>query len=202
MRGVEQIPWLYDAWCSVAELLGLHRWRRWLVGQARGLTLEIGCGTGRNLPLYPPQARVIAIEPWAPALARARRRAPSTTLVQASTEALPFRAAVFDTVVSGLVFCSVADVDAGLAEVRRVLRPAGTVRMIEHVRSTVPWKARVQDRFEDAWRRFTGGCHWNRDTEGAVRRAGFAIDPATRRAQGDMRRFAASVLTPPRTMSP
>src|SRR5687768_11552516 len=117
MRGVEQVPWLYDAWCSVAELLGLRRWRRWLVGEARGLTLEIGCGTGRNLPLYPPQARVIAIEPWAPALARARRRAPSAALVQASAEALPFRGAVFDTVVSALVFCSVPDVDAGLAEV-------------------------------------------------------------------------------------
>jgi ubiquinone/menaquinone biosynthesis C-methylase UbiE len=202
MRGVEQIPWLYDAWCALAERFGLHRWRRWLVGQARGRTLEIGCGTGRNLALYPPGVRVIAVEPWAPALTRARRRAPSAVLVQASAESLPFRASVFDTVVSGLVFCSVADVDAALHEVRRVLRPGGTVRMIEHVRSTVPWKARLQDRFEGAWRRFTGGCHWNRDTEGAVRRAGFAIDPASLRARGDMRRFAAAVLTRAGTMTP
>lgn len=200
MRGVEQIPWLYDAWCSVAERFGLQRWRRWLVEGARGRTLEVGCGTGRNLPLYPAGARVIAVEPWAAGLARARRRAPSAVLVQASAEALPFRAAVFDTVVSGLVFCSVADADAGLAEVRRVLRPEGSLRMIEHVRSTRPWKARFQDRFERAWLRCTGGCHWNRDTEGAVRRAGFTIDVATLRARGDMRRFAARLLTPPGTM--
>jgi ubiquinone/menaquinone biosynthesis C-methylase UbiE len=202
MRGVEQIPWLYDAWCSVAERFGLQRWRRWLVGGARGRTLEIGCGTGRNLPLYAPGARVIAIEPWASALARARRRAPSATLVQATAEALPFRAAVFDTVVSGLVFCSVTDVEAGLAEVRRVLRPDGALRMIEHVRARQPWKARFQDRFERAWMRFTGGCHWNRDTEDAVRRAGFVIDPDTLRARGEMRRFAAAPLTPPGTMKP
>ncbi|HUF92166.1 MAG TPA: class I SAM-dependent methyltransferase [Candidatus Limnocylindria bacterium] len=197
MRGVEQIPWLYDAWCGVAERFGLQRWRRWLVGGARGRILEVGCGTGRNLPLYPPGARVVAIEPWAPALARARRRAPAAALVQASAEALPFRAAVFDTVVSGLVFCSVADVDAGLAEVRRVLGPHGGLRMLEHVRSARPWKARLQDRFERAWMRFTGGCRWNRDTEGAVRRAGFAIDPATLRARGEMRRFAAKAWPPP-----
>ena len=202
MRGVEQIPWLYDAFCAVAERFGLQRWRRWLVGGARGRTLEVGCGTGRNLPLYPPGSRVIAIELWASTLARARRRAPSAALVQASAEALPFRASVFDTVVSGLVFCSVTDVDTGLAEVRRVLRPDGSLRMIEHVRSTRPWKARFQDRFERAWRRFTGGCHWNRDTEAAVRRAGFAIDAATLRARGEMRRFAAKPLTSPGTMTP
>jgi ubiquinone/menaquinone biosynthesis C-methylase UbiE len=201
MRGVEQIPWLYDAWCAVAERFGLQRWRRWLVADAHGRTLEIGCGTGRNLPLYPPRSRVIAVEPWAPALARARRRAPSAALVQATAEALPFRASVFDTVVSGLVFCSVGDVDAGLAEVRRVLRAGGTLRMIEHVRSTEPWKARFQDRFEGAWMRFTGGCHWNRDTEAAVRRAGFAIDAASLRARGDMRRFTARLLAPPGTMT-
>lgn len=202
MRGVEQIPWLYDAWCSVAERFGLQRWRRWLVEGARGRTLEVGCGTGRNLPLYRAGTRVIAIEPWADALARARRRAPSAALVQARAEALPFRASVFDTVVSGLVFCSVGDVDAGLAEVRRVLQRGGSLRMIEHVRSTRAWKARMQDRFEHAWLRCTGGCHWNRDTEAAVRRAGFTIDGVSLRARGDMRRFTATLLTPPGTMTP
>lgn len=191
MRGFEQIPWLYDACCTLAEWAGLGRWRQWLVGGARGQTLDLGTGTGRNLPLYPPGARVIAVEPaWEPLL-RARRRAPETALVRARAEALPFRDAVFDTVVSGLVFCSVADPRRGLAEVRRVLRPGGTLRMLEHVRSTTPWKARLQDRVQPFWTRLSGGCHPNRDTERTVAEAAFAIEPEGRQAKGDMRRFAA-----------
>src|SRR5215470_7653604 len=106
MRGVEHIPWAYDAICAFAEWRGLGRWRRWLVAGARGRTLDLGCGTGRNLPLYPPGVRVIGLDPaWAP-LRRARRRAPHVPLVMGSAEALPFRHGAFDTVVSGLVFCS------------------------------------------------------------------------------------------------
>jgi ubiquinone/menaquinone biosynthesis C-methylase UbiE len=191
MRGLEQIPWLYDACCTLAEWAGLGRWRQWLVRGARGQTLDLGTGTGRNLPLYPPGARVIAVEPaWEP-LPRARRRAPGTALVRARAEALPFRDAAFDTVVSGLVFCSVADPRRGLAEVRRVLRPGGTLRMLEHVRSTTPWKARLQDRVQPFWTRLSGGCHPNRDTERTVAEAAFAIESEGRQAKGDMRRFAA-----------
>ena len=112
-------------------------------------------------------------------------------LVQASAEALPFRDGVFDTVVSGLAFCSVPDPRRGLAEVRRVLRPDGTLRMLEHVRSIKPWKARLQDRVQPFWTRLTGGCHPNRDTERTVEEAGFRIQPEGRRAKRDMRRFAA-----------
>ncbi len=191
VRGLEQIPWLYDALCALSERTGLGRWRRWLVEGARGRTLDLGCGTGRNLPLYRADVRVIGLDPaWAP-LRRARRRAPGVPLVRASAEALPFRGGVFDTVVSGLVFCSVPDPHRGLAEVRRVLRPGGRLRMLEHVRSTKPWKARWQDRLQPLWTRVTGGCRPNRDTERTVEAAGFRIDPDGRRAKGDMRRFAA-----------
>jgi ubiquinone/menaquinone biosynthesis C-methylase UbiE len=191
MRGVEQIPWLYDACCALCERLGLARWRRWLVDGAAGSILDIGCGTGRNLPLYGAGARVVGIDVSAAALARARRRRPELPLVQGDAEALPFRRGTFDTVVSALVFCSVPDAPRGLSEVRRVLRPGGALRMLEHVRATRGWKARVQDRWQPVWTRITGGCHWNRDTEGAVTRAGFAIDAGHRRARGDMRRFVA-----------
>lgn len=191
MRGVEQIPWLYDAVFAVVERLGLGRWRRQLVEGAQGCTLDVGCGTGRNLPLYAAGVRVIGLEPSRDALEKARRRAPGAPLVQGDAQALPFRDDVFDTVVSGLVFCSVPDPARGLAEVKRVLRPGGALRMLEHVRATRAWKARAQDRWQPLWTRITGGCHWNRDTERAVEAAGFRIDAATRRAKGEMRRFVA-----------
>ena len=191
MRGIEQIPWLYDACCAVCERVGLARWRRWLVEGAEGAVLDVGCGTGRNLPLLRPGVRVIGLELSADALARARRRAPGVPLVQGDAEALPFRSGVFDTVMSGLVFCSVPDAARGLAEVKRVLKPGGALRMLEHVRATRAFKARMQDRWQPLWTRISGGCHWNRDTEAAVERAGFRIAPEGRRARGDMRRFVA-----------
>jgi ubiquinone/menaquinone biosynthesis C-methylase UbiE len=191
MRGVEQIPWLYDACCALCESLGLGRWRRWLVGGAAGSVLDVGCGTGRNLPLYHPGVRVVGVDVSAEALARAHRRRPEVPLVQGDAQALPFRTGAFDTVVSGLVFCSVPDAVRGLLEVKRVLRTGGTLRMLEHVRATSGLKARVQDRWQPLWTRITGGCHWNRDTEATVTNAGFSIDDAERRARGDMRRFVA-----------
>jgi SAM-dependent methyltransferase len=191
VRGVEQIPWLYDAACAVSEWTGLGRWRRWLVEGARGRTLDLGCGTGRNLPLYGPGVRVVGVDPAWPVLGRARRRAPGVPLVRARAEALPFRSGVFDTVVSGLVFCSVPDPARGLSEVRRVLRPGGRLRMLEHVRSTRPWRGRVQDAIQPCWTWVMGGCRPNRETERTVEAAGFVIEADGRRARGDMRRFAA-----------
>src|SRR6185436_7991353 len=191
MRGVEQIPWLYDAICAFAEWRGLGRWRRWVTGDARGRTLDLGCGTGRNLPLLSGEASAIGLDPSLASLRRARRRAAGTPLVQGSAEALPFRDGTFDTVVSGLVLCSVPDPARGLSEVRRVLRPDGALRALEHVRSTRRWKARVQDWIQPAWTRFAGGCHPNRDTERTVEAAGFTIEAEGRRAEADFRRFAA-----------
>jgi ubiquinone/menaquinone biosynthesis C-methylase UbiE len=189
VRGIEQIPWLYDATLAVAERTGLKRWRWWLCVGAEGRVLDLGSGTGRNLPLLPPGS--VGVDPARDSLRRARRRAPRARLVQARAEALPFRDAAFDTAVSGLVFCSVDDPGAGLREVKRVLRPGGTVRMLEHVRSERPWRARIQDLVQPAWTRLAGGCRPNRDTERTVEAAGFAIDRASRRARGNLRRFVA-----------
>ncbi|HEV8640880.1 MAG TPA: class I SAM-dependent methyltransferase [Methylomirabilota bacterium] len=193
MRGLEQIPWLYDALCAVYERLGLARWRRWLTAGARGRTLDLGCGTGRNLPLFPPEARVIGLDPAWDSLRRARGRAPRVPLVQGRAEALPFRDRAFDTVVSGLVFCSVPDPRRGLAEVRRILKPGGALRMLEHVRSTRRWKARWQDFIQPLWTRLSGGCHPNRETERLVESSGFGIEAEGRRAKADLRRFSARV---------
>jgi ubiquinone/menaquinone biosynthesis C-methylase UbiE len=191
MRGVEQIPPLYDAIMAVTEAFGLRRWRKWLVAGARGRTLDVGCGTGRNLPLYGPEAAPIGMDPSEEALTVARRRAPAVPLVRGSAEALPFKSAAFDTVVSGLVFCSVPDPSRGLAEVRRVLREGGALRMLEHVRSTSRLGGKCQDFIQPAWTLIMGGCHPNRDTESNVVASGFEILPDGRRSKKNMRRFAA-----------
>lgn len=191
MHGIENIPWVYDAMLAVHEALGLGRWRRWLVAGARGQTLDIGCGTGRNFPLYGSRTSVLGLDPDRWALDRARRRGPGIPLVRGSAEQLPFRDGTFDTVVSGLVFCSVPDPKNGLAEVRRVLRAGGELRMLEHVRATKPLAARMQDLVQPLWTRVTGGCHPNRDTEASVESAGLEIQAEGRRAKKNMRRFAA-----------
>lgn len=193
MRGVEQIPWLYEIICSVYEWSGLSEWRRWLVTGALGHVLDLGSGTGRNLPLLPRGTTAIAVDPSLDALHRARRRAPAVPLVAARAEALPFRERCFDTVLTGLVFCSVEEPARGLAEVKRVLKVDGRLRMLEHVRSTVLWRARLQDLIQPAWTWAAGGCHPNRDTEAAVERAGFRIEPEGRQAKGTNRKFAARV---------
>jgi ubiquinone/menaquinone biosynthesis C-methylase UbiE len=191
MRGAEQIPWLYDTAMAVLERLGLGPWRRWLAEGARGRTLDLGCGTGRNLPLFPASTVAVGVDPCAQSLARARRRSPGALLVRARAEELPFRGGTFDTVASGLVLCSVTDPAAAAAEMLRVLAPGGTVRALEHVRSPTPWKARLQDWSQPAWTAFSGGCHPNRETERTLTAAGLAIDPATRRERDTMRRFEA-----------
>ena len=192
MRGIEQIPWIYDAICALSEWQGMRRWREWLARGARGRTLDLGCGTGRTLPLFPKGVRAVGLDPSPDALRRARKRAPEIPLVRASAQALPFRDGAFETVVSGLVFCSVPDPAGALVEVRRVLRPGGRLRMLEHVRATGAFRARLQDLIQPAWTRIAGGCHPNRDTERTVRSAGFAIEEEGRRSKGTMRRFQAA----------
>lgn len=190
MRGVEQIPFLYDSLCTLMEWNGLSRWRDRLVGAARGRTLEVGAGTGRNLPRYRELPVLIAVEPAADALAVARRRAPTVLCVRASAEALPFRRGAFDTVVSSLVFCSVTDAPKGLGEIRRVLDPGGSLRMMEHVRSESRLGGWWHDLIQPLWTWAAGGCHPNRRTEATVIAAGFTI--GERHARGTMRLLIAA----------
>lgn len=191
MRGVEQIPWLYEILCSLCEWGGLAKWRRLLVAEADGAVLDLGSGTGRNLSLLPRGTHTVALDLSLEALKWARQRAPAVPLVVGRVEELPFRAATFDTVLSGLVFCSVEDPRRGLEEVKRVLRRDGELRMLEHVRSRIPLRARLQDLIQPVWTWAAGGCHPNRDTERMVEAAGFRIEPQGRRAKGTNRLFAA-----------
>ena len=202
MRGVEQIPWLYDLGLSVSERLGFIRWRRWLAEGATGATLDLGSGTGRNLAWFTATARVVAIDPSPHNLRAARTRTPGAMLVRARAEALPFRDGAFDTVVSGMVFCSVDDPAAGFAEVKRVLARGGALRMIEHVRSSSTLEGWWQDLIQPAWTWVAGGCRNNRQTERAVVEAGFDIDPSTHKASGTMRRFVAKAVHVPVEAAP
>jgi SAM-dependent methyltransferase len=192
MRGIEQIPWMYDAMMAVAEATGFAAWRRRLVADAHGVVLDIGCGTGRNLPLYGADVSVFAMDFRIELVIAARRRAGSVPVVVGRAESLPFAKGAFETVTSGLVFCSVPDPIAGLAEIRRVLAPGGRLRMLEHVRSRHGLMARWQDLVQPLWTWVSGGCHPNRDTEDTVRRAGFVIDEKNRRARRNVRLFSAS----------
>ena len=194
MRGVEQIPWAYDLLVHLLEATGLARWRGWLAEGASGRTLDLGCGTGRSLPLFPAGARVIGIDPEIRLLLRARTRARGHSggapLLLARAEALPLPDGAFDTVVVSLVFCSVEEPPKGLLEIRRVLAERGTLRMMEHVRPGGV-AGRLADLLQPAWTFVAGGCRPNRRTEGAVKRAGFRIEPSTRVARGTLRRFVA-----------
>lgn len=155
----------------------LGRLRARTLEGASGLVLELGVGTGRNLPLYrPPVVRVLGIEPVEAHLARAQARAKlaavPVALVAASAEALPLADASLDAVVSTWCLCSIPDVARALAEVRRVLRPGAPFLFVEHGLCPAPAVARWQRRLTPLWRRLTGGCHLDRPIDALVRGAG------------------------------
>jgi ubiquinone/menaquinone biosynthesis C-methylase UbiE len=97
-------------------------------------------------------------------------------VVEAPAERLPFPDDSFDTVVATLVFCTIPDPPAALAEVSRVLRPGGRLLFLEHVRSHDPGRARWQDRLAPAWKVFGDGCHCNRDTLGTLRASSLSVE--------------------------
>jgi ubiquinone/menaquinone biosynthesis C-methylase UbiE len=152
-----------------------------LLGRAQGVVLEVGAGTGLNFALYAPEkvTRVEAVEPDSAMLTYARERLPLArvplTLTQAGAEALPFADGTFDCAVATLVFCSVGDPARGFQEIRRVLKPGGTLLLLEHVRAKAHLAARLQDLLVPLTTRLAGNCHWNRDTAQAVRAAGFQV---------------------------
>ena len=170
---------LYDRMSGSAERGWIGERRSRLLSGVRGAVLEIGGGTGANLPHYREAGRVVVAEPD-PFMRRRlrpkldRTRVPAE-LSEAGAEALPFEDASFDAVVSTLVLCTVGDQRAALAEVRRVLRPDGRLLFVEHVRGE-GLAARFQDGVEPLWTRMFGGCHPNRDTVRSIEEAGFEIE--------------------------
>lgn len=176
---------MYDRFLAGSEDAGLADLRRALLAQAEGRVLELGAGTGLNLAHYPAAVtELVLTEPSEAMAKRLRPRAAAASVparvVVAPAERLPLADASVDTVVATLVLCTVDDPERALAEVARVLRPAGRLLFLEHVRSTEPRLARWQDRLERPWHAIGAGCHPNRDTLAAIEASPLSVDQAER----------------------
>ncbi len=156
------------------------RYREKVVPGAVGRVLEIGIGSGLNLPFYSDAvSAVVGLEPSPELLAMARKRADkapfATELVNSPAEDMPFESASFDTVLTTWTLCSIGEPLVALAEMRRVLKPAGRLVFVEHglarSRRVIAW----QNRLNPLWRRFSGGCNLNREIDRLIGDAGFAI---------------------------
>jgi ubiquinone/menaquinone biosynthesis C-methylase UbiE len=143
--------------------------------------LEIGVGSGMNLPFYrPPVREVLALEP-APRLVTMARSASRATkmpvsFLEASAEAIPLEEHSVDTIVTTWTLCSIPQAATALADMRRVLRPGGKLLFVEHGLAPDEGVRRWQDRLTPAWRCISGGCHLNRPIRSMIEAAGFRID--------------------------
>jgi len=168
----------------------LQPYRSRVIGGAKGKVLEIGFGSGCNLPYYPAtvdevvgvdvSAEMLALA--APAVAGSSRK---VTLFTHTAESLPFDDQTFDTVVTTWSLCSIPDPVAALREARRVLKPGGQLRFVEHGLAADPGVAKWQNRLTPLWRRCAGGCHLNRKSDDLIWSAGFTLtEVATGYASG------------------
>ncbi|ANW02497.1 class I SAM-dependent methyltransferase [Bradyrhizobium icense] len=158
----------------------LRPYRERVIGAAEGRVLEIGIGSGRNLPFYRPLVTdLLALEP-APKLIAMAREAPHpgtpVNFIEASAEAIPLDDSSVDTVVTTWTLCSIPDAAMALTEMRRVLRPAGKLLFVEHGMAPDKNVRRWQDWLTPAWRCISGGCHLNRPISTMIEAAGFRID--------------------------
>jgi ubiquinone/menaquinone biosynthesis C-methylase UbiE len=169
----------YDRQLASTEKAGLADRRKALLAPVRGQVLEIGGGTGANLPYYGQDVASLTVTDPEPAMVRrlrahARDAAPGAEVLRAPAEDLPFGDATFDVAVSTLVLCGVSDQARALRQLLRVLRPGGQLLFIEHVRADDPKLARRQDRMN--WlSRMVAGCDCNRRTLPAIEEAGFTL---------------------------
>ncbi|CAM3554019.1 class I SAM-dependent methyltransferase [Smaragdicoccus niigatensis] len=169
---------VYDALMSGSEKKGLADMRRDLLGGAKGEVLEIGAGTGLNLPFYGDEISGLTLaEPSKSMIGQLNRKVeqdrPGTMVLRAPAEDLPFEDNSFDTVVSTLVLCSVDDQPRALRELRRVLRPGGELLLLEHVRSSKPNIVTWQNRLNGVNQFVLQGCNLNRPTLDQALQAGF-----------------------------
>ena len=183
---------VYDRLLRPSEQACLASWREALVADLSGEVLDIGAGTGANLPYYSNTVtQLVAAEPDRHMRRRLRakvgklaeRLACSVEVSDASADRLPMADGTFDAVVSTLVLCTVPSPHQALAEYRRVIKPGGTLVFIEHVAAhDNPSRLRWQHRVEPLWKRVFGNCHLTRDTASTIEAAGFEFEHIERQS--------------------
>ncbi|MFI7642345.1 methyltransferase domain-containing protein [Nonomuraea sp. NPDC049400] len=177
---------MYPKMAAAMDEDGMTERRQSLLAGLTGEVVEVGAGHGVNFAHYPAEVtRVVAVEPEPRLRAQAQAAAAETAVpvevVPGVAENLPVADQSVEAVVFCMVLCSLPDVGGALAEARRVLKPGGQIRFLEHVRADTFGLARMQDVLDaTVWPLMVGGCHLGRDAEAAIRRAGFHIDQLDR----------------------
>ena len=171
------LPWLIDLGMRGKDA---RRYREQVVPQATGVVLEIGVGSGLNLPLYGTSVeKLYALDPSDALIGMARKKAMRTnvpvTFLAHSGEKIPLDRASVDMVVMTWTLCSIPDPARALREMRRVLKPGGALLFAEHGLAPDLSVRRWQNRLNPMWGRFTGGCNLNRPVAELIRDAGFTI---------------------------
>jgi len=173
------MPGLVRRACSGSPIV---RQRQKVVPQATGRVLEVGIGSGYNLPFYDASrvTSVVGLDPTEALTVDARIMVEAVAfgveIISGSAEAIPADAGSFDTVLVTWTLCTIPDVEAALAEVRRVLAPGGRLVFAEHGKApdrSVQW---MQDLLNPVWSRMSGGCNLNRPMPGLIERAGFELE--------------------------
>ncbi len=181
----DSISSLYDRGMMPLELLILRRLRRQIFPTLHGEVLELGIGTGVNLPLYNSHTSMTGLDASAEMLSWAARRVDGAPLdlVQGDTQRLPFANGCFDVVAASLLFCSVVDPARGLTEARRVLRPGGQLMLLEHARGRGLGRW-LTDLLHPIWHAWSRSCCLNRETAQTVSRVGFNVQNVERHVLG------------------
>lgn len=188
----------YDRGMAPLEKRWLGQMRGRLLQHAKGRVLEVGVGTGANLPFYSPETCLTAIDESVDMLAVASRSSAGLSacvhLSQMDVESLAFPAGSFDTIVASLVLCSVVDQRRALGELRRVLRKPGGLLLLEHMRPQFRPLAWLVDLVNVPWYAFNGRCNLNRRTQHALVSAGFEVERVESKLGGLLRLIVARAI--------
>lgn len=171
-------PYVVHAGCSATPF---RQMRKRMLPHAKGIVVEVGCGSGLNLPYYEPSKveKLVGIDPDTSMLAMAEARSRGlpleVQLIQALGENLPMDDKSADTVVVTYALCTIPQPRAALGEIRRILKPGGCLVFVEHGQSGDPHCRRWQERLNRPWQWAAGGCQLNRDPVSMIEQAGFRL---------------------------